>query len=183
MSRITKLLTVSTAVLAPWLLTSAVVAQSPPDESLAVVKAITAGHPGKTLTSFDISFVDPTIGLYVLADRTNNGILMVDTHQNTFLGYCGQGQFTGATGNNNTSGPDGVLIRASREIWAGDGNSTVKVYDIAGCLGFHVGPKQVIPTGAPGPHGDLRADEMCYDPIHQLVMVANNAASPFAFAT
>src|SRR5262249_48499077 len=132
MSRITKLLTVSTAVLAPWLLTSAVMAQS--DEQLGIVTAITI--PNKVINSFDISFVDPTIGLYVLADRTNKGILMVDTHQNIFLGYCGQGQFTGAIpGRNDLSGPDGVLIRASREIWAGDGDSTVKVYDIAGCNG------------------------------------------------
>jgi len=36
---------------------------------------------------------------------------LVDTHDNTFLGFCGHGQFAGATGNNDTSGPDGVLIR------------------------------------------------------------------------
>jgi len=177
MSRITKLLTVSTAVLAPWLLTSAGVAPAA-EESLGIVTAITI--PNRVIISFDISFVDPTIGLYVLADRTNKGVLMVDTHQNTFLGYCGQGQFTGATGHNDTSGPDGVLIRASREIWAGDGNATVKIYDIAGCLGPHVGPKQVITLGSAA--HDKRADEMCYDPIDQLVMVANNAADP-PFAT
>ena len=176
MSRITKLLTVSTAVLAPCLLTSPVVSQT--NESLGIVTAITI--PNRVINSFDISFVDPTIGLYVLADRTNKGVLMVDTHQNTFLGYCGQGQFRGATGHNDTSGPDGVLIRASREIWAGDGNATVKIYDIAGCLGPHVGPKQVITLGSAA--HDKRADEMCYDPFDQLVMVANNAADP-PFAT
>jgi hypothetical protein len=73
-----------------------------------------------------------------------------------------------------------VLIRASREIWAGDGNATVKVYDVAGCLGPHVGPKQVIVVGDAAL--DKRADEMCYDPIDELVMVANNAADP-PFAT
>jgi hypothetical protein len=176
MSRITKLLTVSTAVLAPWFVTSPVVSQT--NESLGIVTAITI--PNRIINSFDISFVDPTIGLYVLADRTNKGVLMVDTHQNTFLGYCGQGQFRGATGHNDTSGPDGVLIRASREIWVGDGNSTVKVYDVAGCLGPHVGPKQVITTGDAAL--DKRADEMCYDSIDELVMVANNAADP-PFAT
>jgi hypothetical protein len=73
-----------------------------------------------------------------------------------------------------------VLIRASREIWVGDGDATVKVYDVAGCLGPHVGPKQVISVGDAA--RDKRADEMCYDPIEQLVMVANNAADP-PFAT
>src|SRR5262245_53096565 len=170
MSRITKLLTVSAALLAPWLLTSPVVA----DESLVVVTAISK----HTLNSFDISFVDPTIGLYVLADRTNNGILMVDTHQRTFLGYCGQGQFQGVKSSTAISGPDGVLIRDSREIWAGDGDSTVKVFDVAGCDGT-TSPKQTIHTGV---EADKRADELCYDPVDQLILVANNAAEP-PFAT
>src|SRR5262249_40251706 len=125
-----------------------------------------------------ISFVDPAIGLYALGDRTNNAIDLVDTHDLIFLGFCGQGHFTGATGNNDTSGPDGVLIRESREIWAGDGNSTVKVFDVAGCDGT-TSPKQTISTGSPS---DNRADEMCYDPVDQLILVANNAADP-PFAT
>ncbi len=75
-------------------------------------------------------------------------------------------------------GPDGVLIRDSREIWAGDGNSTVKVFDVAGCERDHN-------AQAYNPHrlaADNRADEMCYDPVDQLILVANNAASP-PFAT
>jgi hypothetical protein len=130
------------------------------------------------LNSFDISFVDPAIGLYALGDRTNNAVDLVDTHDLTFLGFCGHGQFAGATGNNNTSGPDGVLIRDSREIWVGDGDSTVKVFDVAGCSETTT-PKRTIATGAPS---DMRADEMCYDPVDQLIMVANNAADP-PFAT
>ena len=126
------------------------------------------------MTSFDISFVDPAIGLYALGDRTNNAVDLVDTHDNIFLGFCGQGQFTGATGNNDTSGPDGVLIRDSREIWVGDGNSTVKVFDIAGCSET-TAPKKTISTGSAS---DKRADEMCYDPDDQLILVANNAADP-----
>ena len=140
MSRTKKLLTFSTAVLAPWLLTSAVVAQD--SDQFAGRVAVTIGPnavvgmvTAKPLSSFDISFVDPAIGLYALGDRTNNAIDLVDTHDNTFLGFCGQGKFAGATGNNNTSGPDGVLIRDSRELWAGDGDSTVKVFDVAGCDG------------------------------------------------
>ena len=177
MSRTTKLLTFSTSLLAPWLLTSAVVDAQDTDV-FRPIAAVTIGDlqgvTAKPLNSFDISFVDSAIGLYALGDRTNNAVDLVDTHDLTFLGFCGQGQFAGATGNNNTSGPDGVLIRDSREIWVGDGDSTVKVFDVAGCSETTT-PKQTIHTGAVS---DMRADEMCYDPVDQLIMVANNAADP-----
>jgi hypothetical protein len=180
MSRSTKLMMLSTAALAPWLLTSAVAA--PDTDNFTPTAAVTIGSlegvTAKPLTSFDISFVDPAIGLYALGDRTNNAVDLVDTHDNTFLGFCGHGQFTGATGNNDTSGPDGVLIRDSRELWVGDGNSTVKVFDVAGCSETTT-PKKTIATGAVS---DKRADEMCYDPVDQLILVANNAADP-PFAT
>jgi len=55
-----------------------------------------------------------------------------------------------------------------REAWAGDGNSTVKVIDL-----FSQKLTHTISTG-----GTNRADEMCLDPRHHLVMVANNADSP-----
>jgi len=178
MSRSTKLLTFSAALLAPWLLTSAVA------QVFSPTAAITVGdETAQPLNSFDISFVEPAIGLYVLGDRTNNAIDMVDTHSNAFLGFCGHNQFQGAvpnpngTINNNVSGPNGVLIRDNREIWAGDGDSTVKVFDVAGC-GETTVPSHTIPTGTPA---DKRADEMCYDPVDQIIMVANNAAdTPFA---
>jgi hypothetical protein len=181
MPRSTRLLT-GAAVLAcfaggfvPWLLTSAGAADG---DNFAGTAAVTISNHGgvtaKPLNGFDISFADPVIGLYALGDRTNNAVDLVDTHSNTFLSFCGHGQFAGATGNNNTSGPDGVLIRDHREVWAGDGNSTVKVFDIAGCDESAV-PTHVIVTGTPA---DNRADEMCYDPRDNLIMVANNAASP-----
>jgi hypothetical protein len=84
MSRTTKLLTFSTALLAPWLLTSAVVdAQTPDTDAFTPSAAVTIGNlEGVTaipLNSFDISFVDPAIGLYALGDRTNNAVDLVDT--------------------------------------------------------------------------------------------------------
>ena len=178
MSRSTKLLTFSAALLAPWLLTSAVAQVFSPTAAITVGDGTAA-----PLNSFDISFVEPAIGLYVLGDRSNNAVDMVDTHSNAFLGFCGHNQFQGAvpnpngTINNNVSGPNGVLIRDNREIWAGDGDSTVKVFDVAGC-GETTVPSHTIPTGTPA---DKRADEMCYDPVDQIIMVANNAAdTPFA---
>jgi DNA-binding beta-propeller fold protein YncE len=78
------------------------------------------------------------------------------------------GGFVGATGNNDTSGPDGVMTVSHHEVWAGDGNSTVKVIDL-----FSQQVTHTISTG-----GTNRADEMCLDPRHHLVLVANNADSP-----
>ena len=174
----------SVSVFVPWLLTPAIA--GPPDsDKFAATGAVTiSNHGGVTalpLTSFDISFVDPTIGLYALGDRTNNAVDFVDTDSNAFLGFCGHGSFTGATGNNDTSGPDGVLIRDHREVWVGDGDSSVKVFDVAGCDETAT-PTHTISTVRPlAGHTaatDKRADEMCYDPRDNLIMVANNAASP-----
>jgi hypothetical protein len=188
------------AVLAPCFVTSGVVTSavagspnsgSPDTDSFAGTAAVTISNHGgvtaKPLASFDISFVDPTLGLYALGDRTNNGVDLVDTNTNAFLGFCGQGKFVGVSpGGNDTSGPDGVLIRDHKEIWAGDGDSSVKVFNVAGC-NETTAPTHVISTvrGAPGsplqghsPATDKRADEMCYDPRDNLIMVANNAADP-----
>src|SRR5690242_14495053 len=80
------------------------------------------------IISFDISFVDPTIQLYFLGDRTNKSVPVVQTSNNRLqVQLPGNPPFAGATGNNDTSGPDGVLTVRHQEVWAGDGNSTVKV--------------------------------------------------------
>jgi hypothetical protein len=181
-----KVLASFAVVLIPCLLTPAIAA--PPDsDNFAGTAAVTLSGgtpPAVALRSFDISFVDPTIGLYALGDRSNNAVDLVDTHSNTFLGFCGHGKFQGAKSSNDISGPDGVLIRDHREIWVGDGDSSVKVFDVAGC-GETTLPTHTISTvlalpGYPGHTAatDKRADEMCYDPRDNLIMVANNAADP-----
>ena len=88
------------AILAPAL--TPAMAESPDSDNFAGTAAVTLSGgtpPAKPLASFDISFVDPTIGLYALGDRTNNAVDLVDTHSNAFLGFCGHGQFTGAVPN------------------------------------------------------------------------------------
>src|SRR5215467_2247156 len=120
------------------------------------------------ITSFDISFVDPLVGYYILGDRTGNAIDVIDTTSNTLVMQAGKGVFKGATGNNDTSGPDGVLIINHRFIWAGDGDSTMKILSLGtGAL------LASISTG-----GVNRVDEMCFDPVHQIVLAANNADDP-----
>ena len=88
--------------------------------------------PGNPLRSFDISWTNPDRAEYYLGDRSNAGIDVIDTQHNTFKRRLGG--FTGAVlnaagtaVNNNVSGPDGVTSHG-RWLYAGDGNSTLKVF-------------------------------------------------------
>jgi hypothetical protein len=139
--------------------------------SLTTVVSVTGGK----INSFDISFVDPAIGLYVLGDRTNKGVTVINTttsppsYGGTFqAGFQGVVLNPNGTANNNLSGPNGVMIVNHREVWAGDGDSTVKILNI-----FTGGLVQTVSTG-----GMFRADEMCFDPVHNIGFVANNADNP-----
>jgi hypothetical protein len=130
----------------------------------------TINIPGNPLNSFDISWVDKDNSIYLLADRSNKSVDVIDTNAQTVITQIQPG-FVGFTGNNDTSGPDGVLSlnnQGQTEIWVGDGNSTVKVINYPQGTLTHT-----IPTG-----GVNRADELCYDQTHNLIMIANDADSP-----
>jgi len=143
------------------------------DEVFSARTAITLPGTDK-VTSFDISYVDPVTGLYLLADRTNKVIDVIDTTTNTVLvQLAATPPFAGATPSNNNAGPDGVLVVNHREVWAGDGPSQIKVIDL-----FSQKTTHVISTG-----GVNRADELCFDPRDQLVMIANDAETPFPFVS
>ncbi len=124
------------------------------DEHMKLVDTIDVG--GNGLGAFDISFVDPTIDLYVLSDRTNASVDFFDASDAMFTtrvpGFKGVVTTNGVV-NNNLSGPDGVVIVDHKEVWAGDGDSTVKVIDIATSQIAYT-----IPT-----LGSFRTDEMSYD--------------------
>lgn len=129
----------------------------------------TINIPGNPLASFDISWVDPSLHAYFLADRSNKSIDVIDTETKTVTHQFPG--FVGFAGSNNTAGPDGVLTldnRGQTEIWAGDGNSTIKVIDYPSGTVTHT-----ISTG-----GSNRADELCYDPADHLITMANDADSP-----
>jgi hypothetical protein len=143
------------------------------DEVFKATSAVT-GLGSQSIVGFDISFVDPALKLYILADRTNKAVDVVNTESKAIVTQVGKGTFTGATGNNNTSGPDGVVFVDHKEIWAGDGNSTVKIF------GWPSGALVVPPLSTGGAN---RVDEMCYDQRDHLVMMANNAETPFPFTT
>src|SRR5260370_12199576 len=82
---------------APWLLGGTAFAA--PDNDLTQVAVIalpastTPPAPGG-INSFDIGFVDPAIHTYVLADRTNKAVDVIDTKNNTFTKYL-QANFVG----------------------------------------------------------------------------------------
>src|SRR5262245_20765551 len=153
------------------------------DEIFAATSRVT-GFGSQKIVSFDISFVDPSIHTYVLGDRTNKAVDVIDTHTNSLVTQLlGNPPFAGAVvaancaspgGGNDCSGPDGVLIldgTTGKEVWAGDGNSTDRVFDLASRTQTHN-----LSTG-----GTFRADGLFSDPFDTLVMGANNAdAPPFA---
>ncbi|GAC1541371.1 MAG: hypothetical protein NVS3B16_04770 [Vulcanimicrobiaceae bacterium] len=124
--------------------------------------------PGASFT-YDIGAVDPAAHRYYLADRKNKSLDIVNTLDNsvTFVGG-----FTGQTGSNNdTSGPDGVVVIPKSPIVAVGDVNVVKFVD--------VNARSVVATTTTGSAG-LRTDEGCYDPDDNLLMMANPAdATPY----
>jgi hypothetical protein len=141
-------------------------------------KCVTAIRiPGDPLTSFDISWVNPNRAEYYLADRSNKGIDIIDTEhlkfKRTIGGFVGIVVNNGVVDNNH-SGPDGVVSHG-RWLYAGDGDSTLKVIDLDAPTAMAI--KQTIKTG-----GSTRVDEMAITGDGELLLAANNAEDP-PFAT
>src|SRR3984893_9339967 len=150
--------------------------------------------PGNPLRSFDISWVADDLGYYMLADRSNAGIDLIHTGNTAFVGtYSGPAAGSGCTEpppappgtackfagvlpggtnpvNNNISGPDGVT---SHGIWiyAGDGNSTLKVIDLR-----QTPPNGIVQSISTG--GTTRLDEMALNPAGTQLFGANHAEYP-----
>jgi hypothetical protein len=136
------------------------------------------------LNSFDIGFVDPQIGRYFLADRTNKTVDEVVTSGTVVSRQLAAGHFVGVQTGTNTSGPNGVITANNHtEVWAADGvlcanaqnacatattpatqTSRIQVIDIKTGNVTHT-----IDNG-----GQRRADELCEDPQHHVVLVAND---------
>jgi len=142
-------------------------------------KCVTAiSIPGSALRSFDISFVNEKRGEYYFADRSNAAVQVIDiaslTWKRSLGGFVGIINNSNGTVNNNVSGPDGVTSYG-RWLYAGDGDSTLKVFDLQAPPANAL--KQVIPTG-----GSTRVDEMALNSDGKLLLAANNAEDP-PFAT
>ena len=139
-------------------------------------KCLTAVQiPGDPLRSYDISWVNPDRAEYYLADRSNASIDIIDTQHNTFKrqlpGFIGVVlNATKTAVDNNHSGPDGVVTHG-RWLYAGDGDSTLKVFDLDAPTASAL--KQTISTG-----GTTRVDEMALTADGKLLFAANNAEDP-----
>jgi hypothetical protein len=130
--------------------------------------------PGEELKLFDIGVVDADAGRYYIADRSNKGVDIFDTKTNKFVGRVDgmvgvvmkDGKPVGSA-----SGPNGTGIDAkNKELWAGDGDSTVKVIDLKS------NPPKLVDTIKTG--GQKRADELAIDSKDGIVLVWNNADKP-----
>src|SRR5258708_5094860 len=150
-------------------------------------------HAPGGLNSFDIGFVDPAIHTYVLADRTNKAVDVVDTENNTFTKYL-PANFVGncadvvprgvpASFCTNASGPNGVIISDHKEVWATDAPpfrcsvgppATCTLTSTSSVKGINLKPENLITTHT---GGNKRTDELCEDPRHEVVLAANNAPS------
>jgi DNA-binding beta-propeller fold protein YncE len=142
-------------------------APDPPAWAGSYTMAAQIAVPGVPLESFDIGWVDATTRTYYLGDRSNGGIDIINSADNTFVGRIGG--FVGFRGKNENSGPDGIVpVPRQQELWAGDGNSTVKVVDLRTRTIV-----ATIPTG-----GTKRADELDYDEADDVILITNPDDDP-----
>jgi hypothetical protein len=157
-------------------LASAVLATAAVGDSWKL-KTVMSLPPGKSLVNYDFTFVDPVRGYYFLADRTNKAVDVFNTATNTFYMFAGvslgksvfKGNVPGGL-----SGPNGVMTVRNQEIWASDGDSTVKVLSMS-----TGGLLATISTG-----GQFRVDGICYaslpagNPNIGVAFAVNNRDSP-----
>jgi len=140
--------------------------------------------PGNPITSADISWTDPVTERYYFADRSNFSVDIIDAEDDVFVGrvtgMAGPNPSGGGTTTTNGPGPNGVLVTPKQELWAGDGNSMVRIADVnpnsLSYLTIIGSASTSIPAcDSATAHYCGRADELGYDPRHHLILIANNA--------
>jgi hypothetical protein len=138
--------------------------------STVAIPGTKANTTGGNMYVFDISFVDQTTQTYYLSDRSNAVVDVVDARTNQLVSQISATPaFKGFTGNNATSGPNGV-VAAFPWLFVTDANSRVVTIDLRN--GHTVG--DVSTGGAAG----LRADELAYNAKDGLILATNNADTP-----
>src|SRR5215467_662394 len=140
--------------------------------------------PNNPIISSDISWVDPRTERVYITDRSNFGVDIIDAENNLWVGrvtgMAGPLPSGGGTTTTNGPGPNGVLVTPNAKLWAGDGNSTVRVADVnpesADYLKILASVSTAIDACDTGStHYCGRADELGYDPKDHVILVANNA--------
>ena len=153
--------------------------------ALLPVPASPDNNVGGLFTIYDNGFFDGTTQNYYLADRSNASVDIYSAATNSFVGRIGgTGQaFSGIQpapplpANNNISGPNGIIVinqPGQHVLYAGDGNSTVKGFNLA--AGNVALPNTPIVTGNAAT--DLRDNEFAFSPQSQRLLVVNSDASP-----
>lgn len=165
-------------------------AASPPTNYVLIEDATWQNWPPATgNTSFDIGWVDPKAGQYYVADRNNSGVSVINTQSGGFLLTAGAGSFTG-TAASPRGGPNGVVSIGNGIVFAGDGNSTMKVVNANTGALLATTPAVNPYTGPPIPAtcggtgipttgaANARVDEMAFDPTDGVVLAMNDASCP-----
>jgi hypothetical protein len=111
------------------------------------------GDPG----NYDIGWVDQSTGRYFLSDATNNAIDIFNAKTDTFMGFTGAGRGV----------PNGVLADNQHRVWTGDVDHTVRV------LQPTPGGSVVKDGAIPIPHTTGLADELSFDPVNHVVLIAS----------
>src|SRR5438552_6070572 len=150
-----------------------IAAAAQPDPPAGPVNLIAAIPVPGGFASSDILWVDQPSGRLFVTDRTNRAIDIFDAVNNVFVarvtGFVGAAGTPGVT---NGPGPNGVLVTEDNIMWVGDGNSLLQAVDL------NLSSPQITHTISVGGPTDGRADELGYDPIERVVLVANNASVP-----
>ena len=134
-----------------------------------------ANTTGGKMYVFDISWVDEPTRAYFLADRSNAVVDIVDTVTNTLMLQL-KGGFKGFTGNNATSGPDGVATGEGHCLFVTDAPSRVVSFNLASFPPTLV--SEVFTAKTSGVPDANRADELAYDPVDAVILAINNADTP-----
>src|SRR5437870_1516020 len=150
-----------------------IAAAAQPDPPAGPVNLIAAIPVPGGFASSDILWVDQPSGRLFVTDRTNRALDIFDAVNNVFVarvtGFVGAAGTPGVT---NGPGPNGVLVTEDNIMWVGDGNSTLQEVDL------NLSPPRITHSISVGGPTDGRADELGYDPIERVVLVANNASVP-----
>ncbi len=123
--------------------------------------------PGTFGMVADIVFVDAATNRLYLSDIVNAQVDVWNATTGTYLGAIKAG-FAGETGfpaSVDHVGPLGVLVDDMHQVWAGNGDGTVKVASV----------RSLQQTDSIATGGVNRADELAYDPKDRVILVTNPA--------
>jgi DNA-binding beta-propeller fold protein YncE len=147
--------------------TAALMALAVPVQAAGLKQVGMIAVPGEKIEAVGAAFVDQAAGRLYLADKDNRAIDIFDTKTEKFLARVAG--FVGVTKSGATTGPNGVMTtHDGTEAWAGDGDSTIKVIDLAS--------GKIVASLATG--GKNRIGELAEDAKDAIVIAANPDDEP-----